>query len=71
MPQIRSKNSKVKRGLSPAGPSIYHRKPTGDATIPVWHFDGSLRYVTKENFLNLAKPNLKACETTKDQQSSS
>jgi hypothetical protein len=68
MPEIRSKNSKIKRGLS-LTPSIFKRQPTENATIPVWHHDGTLRYVTKEDFLNLANPNLKASETTKDQQS--
>jgi hypothetical protein len=48
MPQIRSKNSRVKVGLRPAyTPSLYV-EPTAEATFPLWQPDGTVRYVSPD-----------------------
>lgn len=49
MPEIRSKNSKVKYGLRPAYTPKLLKQPTAEASIPLWQRDGSLRYVTSED----------------------
>lgn len=50
MPGIRSRKSKVKRGLMPAYTPKLEREPTEEATIPLWQPDGSVKYVSKEGF---------------------
>ena len=49
MPQIRSKNSKVKHGLSASTTPRLRRVPTEEANIPLWQPDGTLRYVTRDD----------------------
>jgi hypothetical protein len=50
MPGIRSKNSRVKRGFTPAYTPKMKREPTEEANIPLWQPNGEVRYVTQEDF---------------------
>ena len=49
MPQIRSKTSKVKYGLTPAYTPKLLKEPTIEANIPLWQRDGSVKYVTTKD----------------------
>lgn len=49
MPQIRSKNSKVRYGLRPAYTPRLLKEPTAEANIPLWQRDGTVKYVTAED----------------------
>lgn len=50
MPQHISKNSKKKYGLTPGYFPKMLREATETANIPVWQKDGSIRYVTQDDF---------------------
>ena len=50
MPQRISKNSKKKYGLTPGYIPKLLCEPTETATIPIWQKDGTIRYVTPEDF---------------------
>ena len=50
MPGIRSKNSRVKRGFTPAYKPTMRREATEEADIPLWQPDGTVRFVTQEDF---------------------
>lgn len=50
MPGIRSKNSRVKRGFVPAYKPRMRQEATEEANIPLWQPDGTVRYVTQEDF---------------------
>ena len=52
MPGIRSKNSKVKRGLGVPGYTPRMKmQPTEEANIPLWQPDGSIRYVSETDLI--------------------
>lgn len=50
MPEIRSKNSRVKRGFTPVYKPKMRQEATEEANIPLWQPDGTVRYVTNEDF---------------------
>lgn len=64
MPQLRSKNSKVKMGFIPAYTPKLRKNPSEEANIPLWQPDGTIKYVTDEDFkwlidhkkIDIAKP---------------
>ncbi len=64
MVQFRGKNSRRKVGLMPGHTPTFHPQPTAEATIPMWQNDGSVKYVTPEDFKWLAQLGLVEHPTT-------
>ena len=50
MPQLRSKNSKVKMGFMPAYTPKLRAEPTEDSNIPLWQPDGTIKYASEDDF---------------------
>lgn len=49
MPEIRSKNSKVKTTMTPAYSPKLFREPTEEANVPLWQSDGLIRYASQKD----------------------